>query len=246
MPFAQSRPDASASAGAAGAPQAPPDPAALALAQQLADRSRSGLEFRARYGAFDRAERAARQRWFDEYASRHPGAGVTMLPGEWGQIVDAEAQRQDEGRPKTQRIDPAIENAGEHVRTIRDALVAFLHQWDILPQPAAPSGVGQIESRGPATAPPQLPRPKSVALRASPAAPPPAAPTNLYALLKATLTGDDFKRAADLLWNNCVSDTPFPMPSRQDIEAAWETYLRAPAPTRDLQLRAFLKRWNLK
>src|SRR5208282_6652233 len=106
MPFNHS---ATSDPVAPGSP--PPDPAALALAQQLADRSRSGLEFRARYGAFDRAERAARQRWFDEYASRHPGAAVTMLPGEWGQIVNAEAQRQDEGRPMTQRIDPAIENA---------------------------------------------------------------------------------------------------------------------------------------
>jgi hypothetical protein len=249
------------SAGEAVGPDwTPPDPIAVTLAARLADRGRSGADFRARFYAFHTAELAARKRWRDEYETRNRGAAVTMSDAEWGQKVNDEVQRQDEGRPKTQRIDPAIENAGEHVRTIRGALEGFLRDWNILPQPAAPNARGQIETRGSATAPSQLPRsigtaegagapaPRSSSAAAplSPAGPPPAAPTNLYGLLKATLRAAELKRAEDVLWNNCVSDTPFPMPSRQEIESAWETYLRTPAPARDVQLRAFLKAWNLR
>ena len=87
--------------------------------------------------------------------------------------------------------------------------------WPIAPQPASAVGT---PSRG--------------------------APTTLYELLHATLHGAALQSALDVLWDR-VRDPAIPLPSRQEVEAAWARYLRGNSPGRDEELRAFFKRWGL-
>jgi hypothetical protein len=47
-----------------------------------------------------------------------------------------------------------------------------------------------------------------------------------------------------VLWAR-VRDTSIPLPSRQEIEAVWERYLRGTSPTRDEELKAYLAHWGI-
>ena len=191
------------------------------------------------------------------------------------EVVAEARRLRDGGGPQIEPKPPEVELAAMETEGLRARLVKFLQAFGVVqsgdgtpadtltasPQGGSNNGPRADRAGSPVRVPPDSPipsagetfRPSAIPgspLPISPFAasavgtPAAGAPTKLFELLRATLHGDALKAALEELSTH-VPDSRIPIPSAEQISAAWMRYLHGTSPARDEELKAFLRRWGI-